>query len=84
MLLFCRQQSGGGWTCKHNSGKQPTVDFSHKPIQRSGVKHSVWEVIPPANLSRQKNILQTRMLYTSISQTLMDEQRQLLEFVELW
>ena len=31
---------------KHNSGKQPTVDCTLEPIQRSGVKHSVGKVIP--------------------------------------
>ena len=30
---------------KHNSGKQPTVDFTLEPIQHSGVKHSVGNII---------------------------------------
>ena len=39
---------------KHHSGKQPTVDCTLKPIQRSGVKHSVGKVISQSNLSRQE------------------------------
>ena len=38
---------------KHNSEKQPTVDCTLEPIQRSGVKHSVRKVITQSNLSRQ-------------------------------
>ena len=41
-------------TEKHNSGKQPTVDFSLKIIQCSGAKHSVEKVIPHTNLGRQE------------------------------
>ena len=37
-----------------NSVEQPTVDCSLKPIQRSGVKHSVGKVIPQTNQGRQE------------------------------
>ena len=39
---------------KYHSGKQPTVDCTLEPIQRSGVKHGVRKVIPHSNLSRQE------------------------------
>ena len=39
---------------KHNSGKQPTVDCTLNPIQRSGVKHSVGKVIPYSIIGRQE------------------------------
>ena len=38
---------------KHKSGKQPTVDCTLEPIQRTGIKHSVGKVIPQSNLSRE-------------------------------
>ena len=39
---------------KHNSGKQPAVDCTLEPIQRSGIKHSVRKVIPHSNLTRHE------------------------------
>ena len=39
---------------KHNSWKQPTVDCTLEPIQRSGVKHCIGKVIPDSNFSRQE------------------------------
>ena len=39
---------------KHNLRKQPTVDCSLEPIQRSGVEHSVGRVIPHSNPGWQK------------------------------
>ena len=39
---------------KHNSGKQPRVDYTHEHIQRSGIKHSVGKVIPHSNLGQQE------------------------------
>ena len=39
---------------RHNSGNQPTVDCTLKPIHRSGVKHSIWKVIPHTNVCRQE------------------------------
>ena len=39
---------------KTNSGKQPTVDSTLEPIQRSGFKYSVRTVIPQSNLNRKE------------------------------
>ena len=40
---------------KHNWRKQPTIDCPLKPIQRSGVKHSVRNVIPHTRLGQQEH-----------------------------
>ena len=48
---------------KHNSGKQPTVDCTLIPIQRSGVKHSVGKVIPQSNQSRQERLANWDVLH---------------------
>ena len=41
---------------RHGKRKQPTVNCILKPIQRSGLKHSVGRVIPHSNLIRQSNM----------------------------
>ena len=54
----------------------------HKPIQRSGVKHSVGKVISQTNLGRQET--SCKLCLSLILRTPMDEQRQQLGYVVLW